>query len=113
VQGGARGHHREAERAAVAGVGAMTARQSEIAELRGQGLSIRKIAKRLGVTFASVYQSARLAGLDTTRIDAISEPHHFYDERPRDVRARIQADIEAGKRCRTCWLLLPCEDHQP
>jgi transposase len=91
----------------------MTARQSEIAELRGEGLSFRQIAARLGVTFASVYQSAKLAGVDTERITRKHAPHNFYEERPRDVRARIQADIEAGKRCRTCWLLLPCEDHQP
>jgi len=33
----------------------------------------------------------------------------WFDEPPRATRARIEADVAAGKRCAKCWLLLPCD----
>jgi transposase len=79
-----------------------------VAEMRRQGMPCPKIAAELGLSLTTVYQYC--AQSKVTRTHAAKAA---AEERPRSVRARIQSEVAAGKRCRVCWLLLPCEDHQP
>lgn len=83
-----------------------------MAELRRAGRSYRQISAELGLALTTVYGHCCQAR--ATRSYEVVEPRDGGDddETPREARARIQRDVVDGKRCRVCWLLLPCDHRQ-
>lgn len=84
----------------------MQPRAIEAAELERQGLTVKQIARRMQVTYATatwllgaVHRQRRAMGPVQVALTPAAN-------------ARIDAEIAAGVRC-ACGLLKPCEDHSP
>lgn len=69
-----------------------------VQEMTERGMSAPQIAKRLGLRPATVreYQEKLRPALGPTSVD----------------RDRVKREVEGGRRCVTCWLLLPCDHDQ-
>jgi hypothetical protein len=118
----------------------LTPRQREAVQLLHRGHSAEEVAARMRTTYNCVTvlisgarrRIARAAtpGPMTCPVGHLRvRPHGQCKECKRDqrdaegakkgamrvddtARSRIQADIASGKRCRRCWLLSPCADHE-
>jgi DNA-binding CsgD family transcriptional regulator len=91
-------------------------RQRQIMELANRGHDAAEISGRLGISKQHVWTSMSEA---RKRIAHGGVPVYRAQYRAMEtpkpaqtVADRIQADIAAGKRCKRCWLLSPC-DHDP
>lgn len=77
----------------------------KIADMRLGGASVAETAQAFGVTGRYVSYC--------TRGMAVPKRRKVRAETVMTAKERVQAELDAGTRCRVCWLLLPCYDHQP
>ncbi len=77
----------------------------KVAEMRRGGMRCQEIAAELGLSLGTVYGYCAQRKVTRTHLPPPSPPPAV------DACTRVQSEVAAGKRCRVCWLLLPC-DHQ-
>lgn len=74
-----------------------------LGHVREGKLSVRQIADSVGTHVSyvwSVINEAKARGV---------LKNFEHNETPRQARVRVASEIAEGKRCRRCWLLLPCD----
>jgi len=105
--------------AAAANLAVLTQAERAVAELCLKGMTSPQIASRLGLLRTVVESRMRTARRklggplrgpgrppnDNDWLDASD------DETPREMRARVAAEVAAGQRCGRCHLTLPCGGH--
>lgn len=82
-----------------------------ILQLRADGLSVRQIAKTVAVHVSYAWSVIRAARIQGGELVPAKADVGDTDETPREAKARVARELAGGRRCKRCWLLLPC-DHE-